>query len=385
MATRYCVGTGLFRYWTDTSIWSSSSGGAGGASYPTAADDVVIDSNSGASIFYIRCTDTGFNPISAECNNLTCSDNAKGQINMPYPGGFGTLRVYGNYSVASTALPVVDEIGNSFFLSATSGSKTIDTNGLAHGEIVIDGGATYTLLSNLTGGLADQEQRFFLLAGTLDINGKTVRVGAFISSGNVLRSVQFTGGGTMHLGAMNPDDVAGLSLSGTNWSYDAARTGTTKLVSAHYATDNIAGLSVSGGNANFGTLLVSTSNDMTDTSAVISLPAGTYVKTMQLDGSALTVHDCGIALPTSGQVTVEGIQVLSGSSKAARVHIKSATAGTKGNLDLFSAYLLKPDNLTFTDVNATHGPIFAGANAINGGNNAGVLFGKKIPGFGALL
>lgn len=44
MADRYWIGnTGL---WTDTDHWSTSSGGAGGASVPTDADDVFIDANS---------------------------------------------------------------------------------------------------------------------------------------------------------------------------------------------------------------------------------------------------------------------------------------------------------------------------------------------------
>jgi len=44
---RYWVGgTGN---WNDTSHWSASSGGSGGASVPTSNDDVFIDSNSGLS------------------------------------------------------------------------------------------------------------------------------------------------------------------------------------------------------------------------------------------------------------------------------------------------------------------------------------------------
>ena len=44
MADRYWVGgTGN---WSDTSHWSATSGGAGGASKPTSADDVHFDANS---------------------------------------------------------------------------------------------------------------------------------------------------------------------------------------------------------------------------------------------------------------------------------------------------------------------------------------------------
>ena len=45
MAARYWIGgTGN---WNDTAHWSTTSGGVGGASVPTEADDVVFDSNSG--------------------------------------------------------------------------------------------------------------------------------------------------------------------------------------------------------------------------------------------------------------------------------------------------------------------------------------------------
>ena len=61
---RYWVGgTGN---WNDTSHWSASSGGSGGASVPTSNDDVFIDSNSGLSGGTILV------PY-GDCNNLTCT------------------------------------------------------------------------------------------------------------------------------------------------------------------------------------------------------------------------------------------------------------------------------------------------------------------------
>ena len=44
MANRYWVGNG--GNWDDTSHWSTSSGGSGGASVPTQDDDVYFDANS---------------------------------------------------------------------------------------------------------------------------------------------------------------------------------------------------------------------------------------------------------------------------------------------------------------------------------------------------
>lgn len=43
MSNKYCIGNGN---WSDTSIWSLSSGGIGGAAVPTSSDDVIIDHGS---------------------------------------------------------------------------------------------------------------------------------------------------------------------------------------------------------------------------------------------------------------------------------------------------------------------------------------------------
>ena len=51
MANRYWIGGS--GDWTDTANWSTTSGGSGGASVPTASDDVYIDANSGSGTVYI--------------------------------------------------------------------------------------------------------------------------------------------------------------------------------------------------------------------------------------------------------------------------------------------------------------------------------------------
>ena len=56
MANRYWVGgTGTWDSTTKTN-WSATSGGAGGATVPTSADDVYIDANSGSGTYTITQT-----------------------------------------------------------------------------------------------------------------------------------------------------------------------------------------------------------------------------------------------------------------------------------------------------------------------------------------
>jgi hypothetical protein len=61
MADRYWVGgTGS---WNSTTKWSATSGGASGASVPTASDNAIFDANSGAAHYTVTVTD-----------NSTCAD-----------------------------------------------------------------------------------------------------------------------------------------------------------------------------------------------------------------------------------------------------------------------------------------------------------------------
>lgn len=51
MASRFAVATGD---WNNTATWSASSGGAAGASFPVAGDDVFLDAASGAIVVTIN-------------------------------------------------------------------------------------------------------------------------------------------------------------------------------------------------------------------------------------------------------------------------------------------------------------------------------------------
>jgi hypothetical protein len=61
MADRYWVGGS--GNWNSTSKWSATSGGASGASVPTASDNAIFDANSAAAHYTVTVTD-----------NATCAD-----------------------------------------------------------------------------------------------------------------------------------------------------------------------------------------------------------------------------------------------------------------------------------------------------------------------
>ena len=91
---RYWVGgTGN---WNDTSHWSASSGGSGGASVPTSNDDVFIDSNSGLSGGTILV------PY-GDCNNLTCTS---GHTYTIKEDDYGGLYISGSLELGTLSPPL---------------------------------------------------------------------------------------------------------------------------------------------------------------------------------------------------------------------------------------------------------------------------------------
>jgi len=93
MADRYWVGGA--GSWNSTTKWSTTSGGASGASVPTAADNVIFDTNSGAAHFTVTVTDN------ATCANLTITpEPIVGVTQFVVGSGFV---IAGTFSTSSTA------------------------------------------------------------------------------------------------------------------------------------------------------------------------------------------------------------------------------------------------------------------------------------------
>lgn len=98
MADRYWVGgTGS---WNSTTKWSAASGGASGASVPTATDNAIFDANSGNAHYIVTVTDN------ATCADLTFTPHASNGVtqfavgnNFVIAGTFSTSGTQGNRRV----------------------------------------------------------------------------------------------------------------------------------------------------------------------------------------------------------------------------------------------------------------------------------------------
>jgi hypothetical protein len=184
MADRYWVGgTGTWSS-TNTANWSTSSGGAGGASVPTAADNVIFDAGSDAGgIFTVTMANTP-----RLCNDFTASGL---DFTMTLAGTGIGLTVSGSLSFPATNFTRT-YTGTTTFNATTTG-KTITTNGVAFGgSVTLDGvGGAWTL------GSAFSCAGFILTLtnGTFDtsVSNYAVTASTFSSSNTNTRTINLNG------------------------------------------------------------------------------------------------------------------------------------------------------------------------------------------------
>jgi hypothetical protein len=201
MADRYWVGgTGS---WTNSSTtnWSTSSGGASGASAPTTSDDVYFDANSnvGTGSFTVTTSST------PNCRNLTIQ-SLDGAMTL---AGTTNLTVAGSIFFSGSNLTYTRT--GDLVLAPTSNSF-VTTNGvsLASGGVVINttGASTTTLGSSLTCA------GFTVTDGAFITNNWNLTCTFFSSTGSATRSIT--------LGTSTIACSSSFALSSTNLTFSGA-------------------------------------------------------------------------------------------------------------------------------------------------------------------
>src|SRR5574343_1218133 len=176
MATRYWVGgTGTWDS-TDTTHWSATSGGTGGASAPVAADNVNFDSNSGTGT--VTLTATG-----------TCASATHNSANIEVALS-GNATIAGSYTLTLGTL----SLQNNTFTCRNFGSNNSNTRTLAFGssgQLNLTGNSLTLLTATST----------LTVTGTSKINctysgstgTRTITAGTGISEANAL-NINITAG-----------------------------------------------------------------------------------------------------------------------------------------------------------------------------------------------
>jgi len=165
--TRYWVGgTGNWDNAT-TTRWSATSGGLGGASVPTSADDVIFDAASSAGSYTVTIVAT----IGARCNSLTFAAPASGTVTW---AGTAALYIHGNVTLPATGL--TRTYSGAITLSGSTAGKTFTTNGVVlASNIFVDGiGCDWSLGS----ALSISTLQITLTNGGLDFNNYNLIAGA---------------------------------------------------------------------------------------------------------------------------------------------------------------------------------------------------------------
>lgn len=199
MADRYWVGgTGTWNT-TSTTNWSTSSGGASGASVPTAADNVFFDQ---AGTYTVTMTGA------LACLDFTVSAGAVTFAQGTTP----TLSINGNMSMGTAT--VWNASGNVTFDSTTTG-KTVDTNGVTiNSSCYFQGiGGGWQLTSNLT--LANTKS-VVLWNGDLDLNNKWLTTGVMGLGLSNTRSINWGTSSTLHMigGGLDGYTTTNLTYTG---------------------------------------------------------------------------------------------------------------------------------------------------------------------------
>ncbi len=213
MASRFWVGgTGNWDASTTTN-WAATSGGAGGASVPTSSDDVTFDSLSNATAYTVTITAT------AICANFTLGAPLVGKVTI---AGAQPFNFFGNVNLSGGTAGITWTHNGSTLMSATSGTKTLTTNGvpIAGGVNFNGAGGTFQLSDNLE--VTSQNGVGRGATATFDANGKTVTLS---SSGIVQIAVNsFTGSNAFFNLTIAP--AAPAKTNGFNLGADIEVTGT---------------------------------------------------------------------------------------------------------------------------------------------------------------
>lgn len=268
--------------------------------------------------------------------------------NVAYTVANITLNIYGDLSILGTT-PAFTSGSNIWTFAATSGSKTITTNGeLIEFPFAINSpGATYSLGSALS-----TTQTLTLTAGTFNANNYNVSANTFSSSNSNVRALTMGNGNWTLASSTSTWNVA----TGTNMTLTR---GTGEIIMPATGGGSFAGGGQTYPKIRFrgvGTYTFSGTN--TRFADLIRDPAVVTSFTLSFTSAETFLFD---------DFTIKGVSAvvqLNITANSTTQHILSKSSG-----------IVNSDFLNITRSNATGGAgWYAGANSTNGGNNTGWIF-----------
>jgi hypothetical protein len=363
---RYWVGgTGTWDG-TSTTNWSTSSGGSGGASVPTASDNVFFDANSNVG--------TGAFTVTMATSPRVCNDFTASGLDgtMTLAGTSIGLTVSGSLTFQATNFTRTYTGGTTF--NATTTGKTVTTNGVSFGGSVDFNGVSgaWTLGSALT-----TTGSITLINGTFDtssLGNYAVTAASFSSSFTTTRTIN-----------LNASTVT-LSTNTTPWSM---ATSTNATLNAGTSTINFSATTVlfSGGGLTYYNVAFTS----TTISSASILGANTF---NNLSITGRTTVGIG-SLSFGSNQTINGtFTVSAGTASAFRIFITSNIFGTSRTLTCAAVSLTDADFQDITiagaaspasgtrlgDCKGNNNITFDAAKTVYWGSGAGGNFGATSTG-----
>jgi hypothetical protein len=325
MADRYWVGGTASWDGTANSKWSATSGGAGGASVPTTADDVFFDA--------------------ASSGTVTIAVGNTGAKSINYTGFTGTITGTAAITVAGSITLAAGQTYTHTGVVTITGTGTLTTAGKSFSGVTVNGsGITVTL-----GDAIDIFNRVFRVTqGTFTTDNYNVTAGAFIASGSSTRVVNLGSSNVVFIG------TGGCDFSGTNITVNAG----TSTIQGTATPQTFNG----GGNTFY-----NVSNAVNNSGNFTVLGANTF-NDLTISASSAA----GKTLLLGDNQTVNGTFTCAGNDFSDHVFVFSDTIGTTRTI---TAAAVSADNCDFRDITiagaaAPISPTLAG----DCGGNSGIVF-----------
>lgn len=414
MANRYWVGGSGTWDASDTTNWSASSGGAGGASVPTAADAVLFDSASGGGTCTIAATVpcltlnlTGYtgtlafgtNKIQIAGNAATvftqttsCSVSGTPVIDLTYVGSTGTRTLAATSIVAANTISF-NVLGGADVLTMTaarvramnftgfSGTLTAGTK-FFHGNLTfstgmtiqagtqnltlrnVTSGSTSTLTTNgktINNPVVQDSSGTWVLGDNLTINptyALTIDAGTLNANGNSVSISTLNSSGSVSRTLSLGSGIWTVSGSGTAWNC-ATSTNLTVTGTGVISMTSASAKTFAGGGRSWPTLNQGGAGALTITGA------NTFANITN------SVQPATITFPASTTTTVSAFGVSGTSGNL--ITLNSSSAGTRATLSDASGV----NSVSFCDIkdiNATGGATwssFTSNGNVDSGNNVG--------------
>jgi hypothetical protein len=318
-STRYWVGgTGN---WSDTARWSTSSGGASGASVPRSHDDVVFDSASNATAYTatVNAVTGGI-----RMKSLTIAGPASGNVTLA--GSTDMAGIHGNVTLPATGL--TRTYTGSITLSSNSTGLTFTTNGVTlNSNLSLNGvDCSWSLGSALNISTA----AITLGNGTLDFATYSVTAGNITANNGNSKTLNFNTGTT------TLSSSAAINLGTT----ETTRANLTVTASTSQINCSNASPTFSGNNQTFYNVA------FTSTSAgTVTLNGTNSFNNLSFTG----ITSAGLKnISVTADQTVTGTLTFSAGTNATRRHfVRSNTIGTTRTI---TANALSMTDVDFRDI-----------------------------------